>query len=393
VGRGNGGPCARIGNRWLAGLAGRSQQGHAPVAPIYSNRPDACLFLRHSPAKRSLNVVAAVRNFMQVSRRCLWARLDRALRSGRFFVSNCGLRLEKEGIFMKRALLALMVTAALGALSSTASAQDGPVMKRIAETKTVTIGHRDASVPLSYLGPEGKAQGYSIDICLKIVDAAKEELKLDKIDVKFVPLSPQTRIPLLTAGTVDIICESSTHTIGRSRQISFLNTTFLTGSKLLVRKTSGIKKIEDLTDKVLVAVLGTTNEKAAQAEIDAKKIKIKGEIVKVKDHSQAMLNLEQGRADAYVSDDVVLYGLKSASKNPDEWEIVGPYFSYDPYGMMIPRNNDDFRLLGNKTIAKLIQSGEMNAIYKKWFEPGPTNINYPMSDRLKENFQLIALPD
>ena len=89
----------------------------------------------------------------------------------------------------------------------------------------------------------------------------------------------------------------------------------------------------------------------------------------------------------------MLYGLKSASKNPDEWEVVGPYFSYDPYGMMIPRNNDDFRLLGNKTITRLIQSGEMEAIYKKWFEPGPTKISYPLSDRLKENFQLIALPD
>jgi glutamate/aspartate transport system substrate-binding protein len=294
---------------------------------------------------------------------------------------------------MSRLLAAGACLASLVTASNIASAQDGPVMKRIAETKTVTIGHRDASVPLSFLGPDGKAQGYSIDICLKIADAAKEELKLDKLEVKFVPLTPQTRIPLLTAGTVDIICESSTHTIGRSRQISFLNTTFLTGSKLLVRKTSGIKKMEDLKDKVLVAVLGTTNEKAAQTEIDAKKIAVKGEIIKVKDHSQAMLNLEQGRADAYVSDDVVLYGLKSASKNPDEWEVVGPYFSYDPYGMMIPRNNDDWRLIGNKTIAKLIQSGEMATIYKKWFEPGPTKINYPLSDRLKENFDLIALPD
>jgi len=294
---------------------------------------------------------------------------------------------------MSRALAVALTLAALATLPDVACGQDGPVMKRIAETKTITIGHRDASVPLSYLGPDGKAQGYSIDISLKIADAAKEELKLDKIEVKFVPLTPQTRIPLLTAGTVDIICESSTHTLGRSRQISFLNTTFLTGSKLLVRKTSSIKKIEDMTDKVLVAVLGTTNEKAAQVEIDTKKIKIRGEIVKVKDHSQAMLNLEQERADAYVSDDVVLYGLKSASKNPDEWEVVGPYFSYDPYGMMIPRNNDDFRLLGNKTITRLIQSGEMEAIYKKWFEPGPTKINYPLSDRLKENFQLIALPD
>ncbi len=294
---------------------------------------------------------------------------------------------------MKRAVAVLVAALALGAGPQFAAAQDGPVMKRIAETKTFTIGHRDASVPLSYLGPDGKAQGYSVDICLKIADAAKAELKLEKLEVKFVPLTPQTRIPLLTAGTVDIICESSTHTLGRSRQTAFLNTTFLTGSKLLVRKTSGIKKLEDMKDKVLVAVLGTTNEKAAQAEIDKKKIAIKGEIVKVKDHSQAMLNLEQGRADAYVSDDVVLYGLKSASKSPDEWEVVGPYFSYDPYGMMLARNNDDFRLLGNTTITRLIQSGEMEAIYKKWFEPGPTKINYPLSDRLKENFQLIALPD
>ena len=294
---------------------------------------------------------------------------------------------------MKRALAVVLGLVVFSAGPHLASAQDGPVMKRIAETKSVTIGHRDASVPLSFLGADGKAQGYSIDICLKIAETAKEELKLDKIEVKFVPLTPQTRIPLLTAGTVDIICESSTHTIGRERQIAFLNTTFLTGSKLLVRKTSGIKKMEDMKDKVLVAVLGTTNEKAAQVEIDTKKIAVKGEIIKVKDHSQAMLNLEQGRADAYVSDDVVLFGLKSASKNPDEWEVVGPYFSYDPYGMMIPRNNDDWRLIGNKTIAKLVQTGELTAIYKKWFEPGPTKINYPLTDRLKDTFDLNALPD
>src|SRR6478736_10356206 len=174
---------------------------------------------------------------------------------------------------MSRAFASIFAVAVLAILNDVASAQDGPVMKRIAETKTISIGHRDASVPLSYLGPDGKVQGYSIDICLKIADAAKEELKLDKIEVKFVPLTPQTRIPLLTAGTVDIICESSTHTLGRSRQVSFLHTTFLTGSKLLVRKTSGIKKIDDMTDKALVAVLGTTNEKEAQAEIDSKKIK------------------------------------------------------------------------------------------------------------------------
>ncbi len=293
----------------------------------------------------------------------------------------------------------LLGTLCLGAVLLTASvlparAQDGSTMKRIAETKVFTIGHRDASVPLSYIGPDGKAQGYSIDICLKIAEATKEELKLEKMEVKFVPLTPQTRIPLLTAGTVDIICESSTHTVGRRRQVAFLATTFLTGSKLLVRKTAGIKSLDDLTGKTLVATLGTTNEKAAQAEIDKRGIKIRGgEIMKVKDHAQAMLNLEQGRADAYVSDDVVLYGLASASKNPAEWEVVGPYFSFDPYGMIIARNNDDFRLVGDKTISKLVQSGEMFKIYDKWFMPGPTNINYPMSDRLKTNLELVATPD
>ena len=294
---------------------------------------------------------------------------------------------------MNRTIAAIVGAAVAALLPGAALAQDGPVMKRIAETKTINIGHRDASVPLSYLGADGKVQGYSIDICLKIAEAAKTELKLEKLDIKFVPVSPQTRIPLLTAGTVDIICESSTHTLGRSRQISFLNTTFLTGSKLLVRKGSGITKIEDMAGKMLVAVLGTTNEKAAQAEVDKKGIKLKGDIVKVRDHSQAMLNLEQGRADAYVSDDVVLFGLASAAKNPAEWEVVGPYFSYDPYGMMIPRNNDDWRLLGNTTITRLVQSGEMFAIYTKWFEPGPTNINYKLSARLRENLELVALPD
>src|SRR5262249_60392972 len=172
---------------------------------------------------------------------------------------------------MKRLGAAIVIAALVGALQGAARAQDGPVMRRIAETKTITIGHRDASVPLSYLGPDGKRQGYSIDICLKIADAAKEELGLDKLEVKFVPLTPQTRIPLLTAGTVDIICESSTHTLGRSRQISFLNTTFLTGSKLLVRKTSGIKRIEDMAEKVLGCLLGTPHGEGGDGRIFSNK--------------------------------------------------------------------------------------------------------------------------
>src|SRR5262245_39961023 len=167
---------------------------------------------------------------MQGWAQCLagnWQRTHANHRKARrIVVGNCPRR--NFGATPMRRALAAVFTMGVLAFPGFACAQDGPVMKRIADTKTITIGHRDASVPLSYLGPDGKVQGYSIDICLKIVDAAKEELKLDKIEVKFVPLTPQTRIPLLTAGTVDMICETSTHTLGRLRQVSFLNITFLT---------------------------------------------------------------------------------------------------------------------------------------------------------------------
>src|SRR5882762_3499759 len=136
---------------------------------------------------------------------------------------------------MKNIALLLALVGVI-ATRTTGSAADGDILKRISDTKTVTIGHRDKAVPLSFVDSDGQAKGYSIDICVKIAEAAAKQLKIDKLNIKFLPITQQTRIPLLTAGTVDIICESSTHTFGRSEQVSFLNTTFLTGTKLLVRK-------------------------------------------------------------------------------------------------------------------------------------------------------------
>jgi len=201
----------------------------------------------------------------------------------------------------------------------------------------------------------------------------------------------QTRIPLIANGTADIECGVSTITLGRLKQVDFTVMSFITGSKLLVKKSSGIKSLDDLGGKVLAASLGTTNEKAALSEIARKGLKV--EVVKVKDHPQALLMLEQDRADAYVSDDVVLYGLKSTSKNPDGYEVVGPYFSYDPYGMIVSKNDQDFRVFADRVIGKLMSSGEIVKIYEKWFLPGPTNIQYPLNERLKAAFDLMALPE
>lgn len=289
----------------------------------------------------------------------------------------------------KKLLMAAGAIAILAGVTP-ASAQDSPTLKRIKERGSISIGHREASVPFAYIAEGGKVIGYSIDLCMKIVDEIKKELKMDKLEVKLVPVTPQTRIPLLANGTIDMECGSTTNNLTRSKQVDYLPITFITGTKLLVKKGSGIKEIEDLKGKSIGLALGTTNEKAIK-EV-AEKLKIDLKYVMVKDHTQGWLNLENGRTDAYATDDVLLYGLISKAKDPSQWEVVGRFLSYDPYGIMVPRNDSEFRLIGTRTLADLMRSGEMRKIYDKWFNPGPTKINMPISADLKKAFEIQALP-
>ena len=286
-----------------------------------------------------------------------------------------------------------VVVAGLIAMSTltTQSAVAQSSLEKIVANKTFSIAYREESVPFSFIDSSGKPQGYAIDVCLKIAEAIKTEFKLDKLDIKFVPITPQTRIPLIANGTANVECSSTTITTGRMKQVEFLSPIFITGTKLMVRKGSGITKIEDLEGKTLLSLAGTTNEKAAQAEIAKRGLKVN--MVKVKDHPQALLNLEQGRADAYTSNDVVLYGIRTMAKNPGDYEIVGPFYSYDPFSIMIPKNDTDFRALALRVMSNLYTSGEIFTMYKHWFEPGPTNINLPMSDDLKNALRLNAFPD
>lgn len=286
-----------------------------------------------------------------------------------------------------------VVVAGLIAMSTltTQSAVAESSLEKIVANKTFSIAYREESVPFSFIDSSGKPQGYAIDVCLKIAEAIKTEFKLDKLDIKFVPITPQTRIPLIANGTANVECSSTTITTGRMKQVEFLAPIFITGTKLMVRKGSGITKIEDLEGKTLLSLAGTTNEKAAQAEIAKRGLKVN--MVKVKDHPQALLNLEQGRADAYTSNDVVLYGIRTMAKNPGDYEIVGPFYSYDPFSIMIPKNDTDFRALALRVMSNLYTSGEIFTMYKQWFEPGPTNINLPMSDDLKNALRLNAFPD
>lgn len=283
------------------------------------------------------------------------------------------------------AAAAFVLAGALPAL-----AQESPTLKKIKAAGEISIGHREASVPFAFMDQAGKPQGYSVDLCLKIVDEVKKELNMPNLKVKFVAINAQTRIPLIANGTIDIECGSTTSNLTRAKQVDFLPVTFITGSKLLVKKGSGIKSLADMNGKRISYSNGTTNEKAFLAEAEKRKLKV--ESVPVKDHPQAMLNLESGRVDAYVSDDVLLYGMISTAKDPSQWEVVGEFFSYDPYSLMIPRNDSEYRLIATRTISDLMRSGEMASIYNKWFNPGPTKINMPLSSDLKKAFEIQALP-
>ena len=252
------------------------------------------------------------------------------------------------------------------------------------------MGHREASVPFAYIGSDGKPIGYSMDLCNLLVEKIKKTLKMSSLKVKHVPVTSQTRIALMANGTIDMECGSTTNNLTRQKQVDYLPITFITGTKIASRKDSGITELEDLDGKAIAIVQGTTNEKAIKRIMKAKGLKIK--IIHVKDHPQGWLALTTGRVDAYPTDDVLLYGLISKSKNPEKYQVTGRFLSYDPYGIMVPRNDSTYHRIGTVLFADLMRSGDMLKIYNKWFNPGPTKINMPISDTLRVAFEIQALP-
>ncbi|HEX9461420.1 MAG TPA: amino acid ABC transporter substrate-binding protein [Alphaproteobacteria bacterium] len=270
---------------------------------------------------------------------------------------------------------------------ASAMAQDSPTLKRIQERGAIALGHREASVPFAYIDQNQKPIGFSMDLCLKIAEAAKAELKKADLPVKYVPVTPQTRFALMANGTIDLECGSTTNTFSRQSQAAFTFTTFITGTKILVRKNSGIKSVDDLGGKTLVVLPGTTNEQALKAYVEQKKMNVR--ILNVKDHAEALLAMETDRADAYGSDDVLLYGSRSRAKNPGQYEVVGDFITYDPYAIMLPRNDSTFQTLADKAIAKMFADGSFMQIYKTWFDP----IDMPLNPLLEAAIKLQKLPD
>jgi glutamate/aspartate transport system substrate-binding protein len=290
-------------------------------------------------------------------------------------------------IYMRRfaMLSAALFAAALIAGPASAAELTG-TLKKIQDTGVVKIGNRDASIPFSYLDDNQKPIGYGVDICLRIVDAIKAELKMPNLIVEFVPVTSQTRIPILTGGNIDLECGSTTNSVERQKQVDYAPTYFLTGTKIIVKKSSGIKGYDDLKGKTVVYTQGTTNERAMKAYNDEKKLGIN--FIPAKDHAESFLSVETGRAAAFPMDDILLYSLRASAKNPADYEVIGEFLSDDPYGIMMRKNDPAFKKLVDDAVTKIYSSGEINKIYHKWFEskipPKGINLGFPMSDALKE---------
>ncbi len=279
----------------------------------------------------------------------------------------------------------LVLVASIAAIGFAQSVSAG-TLEKIQESGSITMGIRESSKPLSYLDGDQKPVGYHIDICNRIVDAVKAKLKLPALKVVHQAVTSQNRIPLVTNGTVDIECGSTTNNAARQNQVAFAPTTFVTNVRMAVKKASGIKSLAQLNGKPVATTTGTTSVQLMRGHEKGSGIDFKE--VYGKDHADSFLMLETDRAVAFVMDDNLLAGLIVGSKNPAEFEIVGEVLNIEPIAIMLRKDDPQFQGLVNATVRDLAKSGEIDKLYKKWFmspiPPKNENLNFPMSDKLKE---------
>src|SRR5688572_12263466 len=287
---------------------------------------------------------------------------------------------------MKRAFS--LLTAAALSVALPAAAQEG-TLKKIKDGGSITIGHRDASVPFSYYDDKQQPVGYAMDLCARIVDAVKSELKMHKLDVKYQLVTSANRIPLMANGTIDLECGSTTNNLDRQKQVSFTITHFVTANRWIAKRASKIAKLDDLKTKTVVSTAGTTNIKQI-TELNGQK-NLGMNIISANGHPEAFQMVETGRAVAFVMDDILLYSLAAQSRNPKDYEISKEALSVEPYGIMLRREDPAFKKVVDNAMIQTYKSGAINGIYDKWFQkaipPKNLTLNVPMSEQFKKVIQ------
>ena len=293
--------------------------------------------------------------------------------------------------FVRKDLFVALTFSMLLSGHGTAGAEEiTGTLAKVKELGYITIGHREASVPFSYIDDRQRPIGFAMDICGKIVDAVKRELKLDKLEVRYQLVTASSRIPLLANGTIDLECGNTTNNVERQKQVWYTNTHFLTASRFLSKVDAHIGSIADLKGKTIVSPAGSTNIKQA-LEFNSR-LNLGMTIVPAQDQGEAFLMVETGRAAAFVQDDIVLAGLIAISKDPKAYVISDDAFSKpEPYGIMLRKDDVAFKALADAATAALYKSPEGQALYAKWFmqaiPPKNVNLNIPMSPAMKHAFE------
>jgi len=299
-----------------------------------------------------------------------------------------------------RVMTAFLLACALALGTGATHAQDAAGVERLSGTLAkirasgfVTIGYRDASVPFSYLGPGRTPIGYSIDICLAVVDAIRAELSNAAIQVKYFPVNSQTRIPLVVDGTIDLECGSTTNNLERQKQVAFSPIFFVSGTKVMVKRASKLRSYRDLRGRTVAVTEGTTNEAAIKAVNAKEGLAIK--IVQFRDHDQSFAALAAGKVDAWAGDDALLYAQAAESATPRDFAVLAEYLSYDPYGIMFRRDDPAFAALVKRTFDELAESRELARLYDQWFLrklPSGRTLGIHMSPQLESIFEAMGQP-
>ena len=263
----------------------------------------------------------------------------------------------------KAIFTAFVVTGLVIVTSLQAQELDG-TLKKIKSSGTFTIGYRDAAPPFSFSEADKKPVGYSIELCTYVANAVQKQLAMPNLKVNWVPVTAENRIEMVVQGKIDIECGTTTATLSRQEQVDFSLMTFVDGGTLLTTSDKGIREMADFSGKRIAVIPGTTTEKALAEYLKKKSITV--QTVRVKDHPEGLKAIEEGMAEAFASDRGILIGL-AASKDPTRYFLANMFFSYEPYGFVVRRNDAAFRLVVNRALAELYRSGLVETIYDRWF--------------------------
>lgn len=280
-------------------------------------------------------------------------------------------------------IIPLALTSLL-AIGAQAQALDG-TLKKIQDSNTILIGVRESSIPFSYRDSKNEIVGFSADLCSRVIDAVKKKTGKPNLDIKQIPVTSQNRTSLVQNGSVDLECGVTTHLKSREQQTAFSTTFFIAGTRLLTNVKSGVKDFPDLAGKSVITNAGTTSERILRKMNDEKKMNMN--VISGKDYGESFLTLQSGRVAAFMMDDVLLAGARTLAQKPDDWVVTGTPQSFEAYGFMLRRDDPQFKKLVDDTMTGVMKSGEIKALYAKWFEkpvpPKNLNFNFPMNDQLK----------